>query len=96
MRARSSGPIDLQARVSALEQKFPTEENRILNLFMDEADDYYIALVRGSDTGPALAQLKDSVGVEDAETLVYLCQQFHEKDLRKEANQKRLRGHDKT
>ena len=96
MRARSSGPIDLQARVSALEQKFPTEENRILNLFMDETDAYYIALVRGSDTGPALAQLKESVSAEDAETLVYLCHQFHEDDLRKETKKKRLFGHDKT
>ena len=56
----------------------------------------HIALVRGSDTGPALAQLKESVSAEDAETLVYLCHQFHEKDLRKEAKKKRLFGHDKT
>ena len=76
MRARSSRPIDLQARVSALEQKFPTEENRILNLFNTVAAPYYMALVQGLDTNQALKKLKASVSPSDADILLALCDHF--------------------
>jgi|SaaInlV_125m_DNA_1040241.scaffolds.fasta_scaffold155169_2 hypothetical protein len=77
MRVRSSGQIDLQARVSALEQKFPTEENRLWNLFNTVADPYYVALVRGLDTSQALKELKASVSPPDADILLAMCDHFH-------------------